>query len=99
MPSNIRLVEGAPCVRPGAASRVAIGAASVPSGALTGTLVRLVATAACHIAIGAAPTAVADGTSHFLPANVPEFFRITSGHKVAVIQDVGAGFLYITVAG
>jgi hypothetical protein len=58
--------------------------------------VRLVATSDCWISFGAAPTAVASGTSSiFLPAGVPEYFWVYPGEKVAVIQNAAAGSLNI----
>jgi hypothetical protein len=52
--------------------------------------VRVVATTASWIAIGASPTAAADtADSHYLPANVPQIFRITPGQKVAFIKSTG----------
>lgn len=54
------------------------------------TEVRVVATTAAWIAIGTSPTAAADtADSHYLPANVPENFRITPGQKVAFIKATG----------
>jgi hypothetical protein len=84
-----------PVVTPGASSKVAFDA-SQQSAALTVTLVRLVSTTDCHLAFGANPTAVADGTCVFLPALTPEYFRFTSGQKVAAIKDAIAGNLFIT---
>ena len=86
-----------PVITPGASSVVSYST-SVQSGALTATVIRLVANTDCHVAIAANPTAVADGTCTFLPANSPEYFRITSGQKVAAIQDSAAGKLFITIA-
>jgi hypothetical protein len=85
---------------PGASQKVAVGAASAVSGAITGTQVRVVAIVACHVAFGSAPTAVGDGTCVYLPAGVPQVFTITSGWKVAAIEDptaAAAGYVFITV--
>jgi hypothetical protein len=82
---------------PGASSQVTVGAASAQSGAITGTMVRLVATSDTHVALGANPTAAADGSCVFLPAGTISFFAITSGWKIAAIQDSAAGKLHITV--
>ena len=46
--------------------------------------VRLVAEAACHVEFGANPTA--DGDSIYLPANSVEYFEISAGQKIAVIE-------------
>lgn len=86
-----------PCVTGGASAKVAYDG-SVQSGAITATVVRVVSSTDCHIAFGANPTAVADGTCVFLPSNTPEYFRMTSGQKIAAIKDVVAGNLFITAA-
>jgi hypothetical protein len=72
---------------------VTIGVASVQSAALNGKtkLLRVHAEAACAIAFGVNPTAVA--TTHRLPAGAVEYYGVTPGDdngsalKVAVIQD------------
>jgi hypothetical protein len=93
------ILKGAlPCIALGTSSKVAF-TTSTQSGALTATVVRLVATQDCHVAFAANPTAVADGTGTFLPANVPEYFQFTSGQKIAAIQDSAPGNLFITIAG
>ena len=53
--------------------------------------VRLVASADCHIAIGASPTATANDI--FLPSKEIEIIKIRPGEKVAVI---GSADLYVT---
>lgn len=83
-------------IRPGTVQTVAIGAASAASAAVgvRTTIVRVAATADCHIVIGANPTATANDTPLF--AKQPEFFAIVPGEKIAVIQSSGAGTLFIT---
>ena len=82
----------------GASSDLTFSSASAQSGALAGTLIRVVAKGAdCRIATGADPTAVATGT--LIVAGIPEYFAITSGHKVAAIRDAADGTLNITVVG
>jgi hypothetical protein len=85
-----------PVIRPGATQKLDFGAASVATAAVGGGVVRLVATADCHIALGSTPTA--DATCLFLPGNMPEYFACASGDQVAVIQDTTAGSLYVTPA-
>lgn len=59
--------------------------------------IRCVATVACWIAFGAAPTAVVRGSgSMYLPAGLPEYFWVLPGEQIAVIQDSAAGFLYVS---
>lgn len=83
-------------LRPGAAQTVPIGVTSHASstfGAAT-TVIRLVATSSCLIALGAAPTATADG--HYLPAGAPEYFRVKPGEAVAVIRAATDGVLHLS---
>ncbi len=85
-----------PVIRVGATQKVAIGASSVATEPLGSGVVRLLATADCHIALGSAP--VADVNSLFLPANVSEYFACEASDKVAVIRDSSDGQLYVTGA-
>jgi len=53
--------------------------------------IRVVAPTASWIAIGTTPVAVADtANSHYLPANVPQIFRVSPGQKVAFIKATGS---------
>jgi hypothetical protein len=83
-----------PAVTPANTVLVAIGAVHAESAVIPADSVRLVATAACYVAFGAA--AVATAASMYLPANVPEIFQFTPGELVSVLQVAGAGNLYIT---
>ena len=85
-----------PVIRPCTTVRMAVGAGSVTSGALSATVVRLVATVDCHVAFGASP--VADTNSLFLPASTPEYFACHSGEQVAVIRTSADGALFVTGA-
>lgn len=60
------------------------------------TIVRLHATEDCHVVFGSSPTAVADGTCIFLPADQTEYFGVVGGQKLAVIRDSVSGNLFIT---
>jgi hypothetical protein len=88
------LVDG---LTPGTSSKVAVGAASAASAAIAASMLRLVPTTNCHVAFGAAPVAVADGSCIYLPAGSVNVFAFTSGQKVAAIQDAAAGNLFLTV--
>jgi len=46
-------------------------------------IVRVVADAACYVLVGSNPTAAAGDV--YLPANAPEYFRVTPGQKIAGI--------------
>ncbi len=60
------------------------------------SVIRVFATKDCHLAFGADPTAVADGTNMFLPAGMIDYIGVTPGQKVAAIRDAADGVLYIT---
>ncbi len=76
-----------------AATRVTVGGVSAQSAAITGTEVLVHASTRCFIAAGANPTA----TVNDIPLEVGEKFhlRLTSGHKIAVLQDTAGGYLNI----
>lgn len=56
---------------------------------------RVVATTACFIEIGTAPTAVAN-TGLYLPAGVAEYFSCPPSAKVSAIQVASGGSIYVT---
>jgi hypothetical protein len=85
-----------PVIRPGVTQKVAFGSTSAASAVIGGGIIRLIATADCHVVFGASPTA--DGTCLFLPGGMPEYFACSTSDKVAVIQDSAAGNLHITPA-
>ena len=58
------------------------------------TIVRIVATSACHIAVGVTP--VATTSNMYLPANVVQYLAISPGLKVAAIQNAAGGNLHVT---
>ncbi|MFN7227201.1 MAG: hypothetical protein ACK5UY_08195 [Holosporales bacterium] len=93
-------VEPLPFIQPNSAADVtlALTATSAQTAALTAVLVRVVATVACHLAIGANPTATTSNL--YLPANLPEYFLIDSGQKIAAVKTTGAadGQLFIASA-
>lgn len=78
---------------------ITTGAASAQSASFQATTeeIRVVCTAACHINIGENPTAAAsDNNGMYLPANVVEYFHVTPGQKLAVIQDSASGTLTVS---
>ena len=85
-----------PAILPGTAITVSIGPASVQSATVDSTVVRLLATADCHIVFDANPAAAPNDT--LLLANQPEYFVFTPGQRIAVIQDSATGTLYVTPA-
>lgn len=77
-------------------SVVTISGTSAASPAFTSqtTIIRLVSTTDCHIRFDGTPTATT--SQMYLPASVVEYFRVTPGQKVAVIQRAAGGNLYVT---
>jgi hypothetical protein len=59
--------------------------------------VRVTATTACFVTSAASPTALANGTHHYLPAGVPQDLVIPAAHKLAFIKHTTAGSAYGTV--
>ena len=60
-------------------------------------VLRVTTTTDAFVLAGAAPTALADGTNHFLPAGIPQDIRVFTGYKLAFIQMGTAGSAYVTV--
>jgi hypothetical protein len=56
--------------------------------------VRVIASTACHIKFAGTPTAAS--TDPRLTANVPEYFIVTQGMKVAAIRTTTSGTLHVT---
>jgi hypothetical protein len=56
--------------------------------------VRLLSTKTCHVAFGGSPTATT--ADAMLPPNVPEYFVVTPGQKVAAIRTTTSGSLSVT---
>lgn len=78
----------------GVSEYIVVGAASAASAAFGANTreIRVVSTTNCHINIAEAPTAAATSSNGiYLPAGVVEYFHVSPGQKVAVIQDSGAG--------
>lgn len=66
------------------------------SSAVSGNSVcRVVATTACHLEVGANPTATTN--SMYLPAGVVDYILVPDGQIIAAIQNASAGILYVTV--
>lgn len=78
---------------------IAVGAASAQSVAFGANTfeIRVVSTTACHINIAENPTAAAtDDNGMYLPANVVEYFHVSPGQKLAVIQDTAGGSICVS---
>ncbi len=94
--------DGFPFINPGTSQKVAYDGStrSTAFGART-TLVRLIASTDCHVAVGSAaapttPTAAADGTCVFLKAGIEYYLGVIPSSKLAAIKDVTGGNLFIT---
>lgn len=57
-------------------------------------LVRIVATEDVNIQFASSPTATT--STPFVPKNSVEYFKVTGGEKIAVIQNSTAGTCYVT---
>lgn len=82
---------------PGTTQKLATSAtakASTAFGAQT-YAVRVVCTAACHIAFGPAPVATTSD-AYLAPNNRGEFIGVTPGEMLSVVEDSAAGVLYVT---
>ena len=62
------------------------------------TVVRLVCTSHCFVAIDSTPDATA-ATGTFIPALVPEYFSVFAGERVAAIRATADGTIYIQEMG
>lgn len=84
----------------GTSQKLNISASSVQGSAFTAgtTLIRLFATNDCYIDTGSNPTALADGTSMFIPGGITEYIGVQPGQKLAVIQFSQNGLLFVTEA-
>jgi hypothetical protein len=80
----------------GTTQTVAVSGTSAQSTAITASsgYVRLFATTLCHIRAGSNPTSTTSNMP--LAPYVPEYFAVSSGQKIAAIQNAAAGTLYIT---
>lgn len=86
------------------ANRNSLAFTNAASVAVTGAIgefinvARLVCTAACYVAIrptGAAGLVATAATGVYLPADEPEYFKVSSGERIAVIGASGSGNLII----
>ena len=51
------------------------------------TVLRITTTSDCFVTSAVTPTAVSDGTNHFLAAGIPQDIIFPSAHKLAFISD------------
>ena len=94
-----------PVPYPAAATVVAFDASAATTSDLATTFssssqwvaVRITTTTDAFITSAAAPTALANGTMHYLPALIPQDLRFPANHKLAFIKLSAAGSAYITL--
>lgn len=80
----------------GTSQDITTSGTSAESDPLTTREVRLVCNQNCWVNFGpVGTTATAGAGSVYLPANVVEYFHVTQGQVVAVIQDTAAGVLSV----
>lgn len=80
----------------GTSQKVAFTTTSAQSAAVSANRAFLVVDTPCFVRQGSNPTAVADGTDQYLPANVPMRVSLPSGAKLAFVALTGSGNAYIT---
>lgn len=84
-------------LQPGVTQVIVMDTESQATTAITNTsVIRVLATADCHIVVGVSPTATLSDL--YIPANVPEYFEIgqDGNNQLAVVQDSAGGTIYIT---
>jgi len=79
----------------GSTTVVAYTGTAATSAALTGRVLRVVATTACFIKTGSNPTATTSDA--YLPANTIQLLKIDDQDKISAIQLSSGGNLYATV--
>lgn len=84
---------------PGTSLKVSISTTSAQSAAISASRVHVTPNADCYVREGINPTAVSDGTDHFLLGNATQEFFITPGNKLAFITESGTGFVRIAKVG
>jgi hypothetical protein len=84
-------------LRLGAVQKVDYTAASASSSAFGAQTygIRVIATTDCHVKIGDG-TVAATNSETYLPADLPEYFTVTPGQKIAAIRAAADGALFVT---
>lgn len=87
-----------PIATGGSCQVVSISGTSAQSAALTASVVHVTPTVDCFVREAANPTALSDGTDHFLLANATQSFAVTPLNKLAFKTTGAAGSVYIAPA-
>jgi len=84
-------------LRPGEARTLTLDETPRASAPLTRgvSVIRLVSTVPCLVALGSDPVATVS-TGHYLPAEIPEYFRVAPGDRPAAVRISGDGILHIS---
>lgn len=84
------------CIVPGVSQTIALTSSSVQSSAFAATtsIIRLFATKDCFLIFGANPTATTAGV--FIPGGIIQFLGVVPGQKLAAIESIADGSLYVT---
>lgn len=88
-----------PIAAGGACQKIAISSTSAQSAAITASVVHVTPTVDCFMREAADPTALADGTDHFLLANATQAFVMSPGNKLAFKTSGATGSAYIAPVG
>lgn len=83
----------------GTCQKIAISTTSAQSVSIPGVVVHVTPTTDCFVRDGSNPTALSDGTDHFLVANATQEFRVTPGDKLAFVTSASSGSVYVAVVG
>lgn len=84
---------------PGTSQPIAISTTSAQTTAIYGATVYITPTVDCFVREGSNPTALSNGTDHFLVANCTQGYEMrTPGNKLAFIVASGGGTVYVSVA-
>lgn len=82
-------------MRPQATERVSVSGTSAQSTAIPANcrVIRIISSTDCFYTLDSTTATSSDA---WLPAGVVEYIHVYEGDQIAVIQEFGAGYLYIT---
>lgn len=79
----------------GTCQKLSLSTVAVQSAVINAEMIEITPNIDCFARVGDDPTAVADGTDHFLVANATRLFTINAGKKISFITAVGTGSVKI----
>lgn len=83
----------------GSCQQLSLSTTAIQSAAVDGDLVEITPNVDCYARTGSNPTAVSNGTDHFLVANATRLFAINQGDKISFITAVGSGSVKLAPIG